>query len=84
MEKYEALVYHILYRGLPVENKIDNGFLKHVVDLFYDKLDSIPTKADVPSCSSAFKWNCICQLCSLLRKGQTCMPPAMSMRCSLG
>jgi hypothetical protein len=42
MERYEALVYHMLYRALPVENKIDNGFLVYVVDLFPNKLESIP------------------------------------------
>jgi hypothetical protein len=42
MERYEALVYHILYRALPVENKIDNGFLAHVVDLFSKNLNSTP------------------------------------------
>lgn len=42
IERYEALVYHMSYRALPVENKIDNGFLAYVVDLFCDKLDSIP------------------------------------------
>src|ERR1700712_719858 len=44
MERYEALVYHILYRALPFETKIDNGFLAYVVNLFSDKLDAIPDK----------------------------------------
>jgi hypothetical protein len=42
IERYEALVYHMLYRALPLENKTDNGFLAYVVDLFPHKLDSIP------------------------------------------
>ncbi|KAE9381098.1 hypothetical protein N431DRAFT_476007 [Stipitochalara longipes BDJ] len=42
MERYEALVHHILYRALPVENKIDNGFLAYVLDLFPNNLDSVP------------------------------------------
>jgi hypothetical protein len=52
MEKYKTLVYHILYRALPVGNKIYNGFLKYVIGLFYDKLDSIPDKG---RCSVLFQ-----------------------------
>ena len=44
MERYEALVYHILYRALLVETKIDNGFFKYVVDRFDGMLDSVPHK----------------------------------------
>ncbi len=42
MKIYEALVYHILYRALPVENKIDSCFLAYLVGLFFNYLDGIP------------------------------------------
>lgn len=41
MERYEALIYHILYRALPVETKIDNSFFKYVVDMFDGMPDSV-------------------------------------------
>jgi hypothetical protein len=37
-----TLVYHILYRALPIESKIDNVFVAYVVNLFSGKLDAIP------------------------------------------
>jgi hypothetical protein len=54
MEKYKSLVYHNLYRALPVGNKFIMAFSNTL--LAYSTTSSIqsPTKADAPFCSSAF------------------------------